>query len=67
MIQISDHPEREHSHGQFHAGAVAHHPHLRHRQLLQRHVRIHAGEMMLTTINTSPSIYRLRFTLGKQP
>ena len=43
LLQISDHPEREHSHGQFHAGAVAHHPRLCHSQLLQCHVRIHAG------------------------
>ena len=34
----------ERRHGGLHTGAVAHHSHLLHRQLLQRHVCLHAGK-----------------------
>ena len=47
-LLFSDHSVREHSYVGvgvclLHKGAMVDHPHLRHRQLLQRHVRLHAG------------------------
>ena len=43
--------QRRH-HGDLHQGAVAHHHHLRGRQLLQRHVCLHAG-MTICSLNVS--------------